>query len=230
MTRILHIETATDICSVALAEDGICKSKKYAKEQRSHAEVITVLIQETLDELNLQTNALDAIAVSSGPGSYTGLRVGVSTAKGLCFGLGIPLIAIDTLEILAQAELCSDPKVTIVPMIDARRMEVYTAAYSNTGNPHFKNDCFIIDELSMHQLFDKFENIVFCGNGAWKVEAFVRPSDKIITSDLHAEWMCPLSLPIYSNSDFVDLAYFEPNYLKTPNITQSKKKKLLAKS
>ncbi|MFC6876354.1 tRNA (adenosine(37)-N6)-threonylcarbamoyltransferase complex dimerization subunit type 1 TsaB [Flavobacterium myungsuense] len=222
MTYILNIETATKNCSVAISKDGktiLCK--EMAEEGYSHAEKLHVFINEILSEIEISCKDLSAVAVSQGPGSYTGLRIGVSAAKGLCFALDIPLIAIDTLEVLA-----SQIKVTngiIIPMIDARRMEVYSAIFDSKLNKIREVRAEIIEEDS----FSTFDlPIYFVGDCASKCktvltkENFIFLEDKIYPS---AKEMCALSYEKFRNNDTVDVAYFEPYYLKDFVGTFSKK-------
>lgn len=213
MSFILNIETATKNCSVALSKQGkTIACKEIAEQNFSHAEKLHVFIEELLAENQLQFSHLSAIAVSQGPGSYTGLRIGVSTAKGLCYALNIPLIAIDTLQLLAK-QLYIDSGI-IVPMIDARRMEVFTAFYDKNHNQIRNTQAEIIDEASYREISEKIHLI---GDGTEKFknilinDKFVFHSDIIFPS---ATQMSLLSYSKYNNSDFVDVAYFEPYYLK----------------
>src|ERR1700761_7507521 len=148
---ILQIETATTVCSVALAKDGVVLAYRQIDERNIHAEIITIFINELIAEAGIQYKSIDAIAVSSGPGSYTGLRIGISTAKGLCYALDKPLIAVETLAAMAdgiRAEENSYQQTLLCPMIDARRMEVYTAVFDAAGNIIKPTAAEIIDENS----------------------------------------------------------------------------------
>lgn len=213
MAYILNIETATKNCSVSIAKDGetlICK--EIAEQGYSHAEKLHVFISEILKEAQLDFSDLTAIAVSQGPGSYTGLRIGVSAAKGLCYALNIPLIAIDTMEILASAILIENG--VVIPMIDARRMEVYSAIFSSDTSKIRETKAEIITEESFSEIKG---TIHFVGDGPLKCQEILS-SDKFI---YHPEIIFPsakqmsvLSFEKYKKNDTVDVAYFEPFYLK----------------
>lgn len=213
MPIILNIETATKNCSVALAKDGktiVCK--ELATENFSHAEKLHVFIEQILVESNVQFSELNAIAVSQGPGSYTGLRIGVSSAKGFSYALNIPLIAVDTLQLLAK-QITIDRGI-ILPMIDARRMEVFSAMYDSNYNQIRATQAEIIDESSFQEIS---ETIHLVGDGIGKFtntltdEKFVFHNEVVYPS---ANEMSALSFERFQNSDFVDVAYFEPFYLK----------------
>lgn len=220
MALILNIESATQVCSVALSDKDSLLHVEQAEEDRSHSEVLTTLIDKAMKASHKQMNQLDAVAISSGPGSYTGLRVGLSTAKGICFALGIPLIDIDTLAILALPH--KNKEAYIAPMIDARRMEVYTCLFDAAGNKLNKTHPFIIDDISVANRIENPTKTIYCGNGAHKMENFLGESDIIYNDDLNAKHMIELSYLSFSEGSFVDLAYFEPFYLKSPNITKPK--------
>lgn len=213
MSYILNIETATKNCSVALAKDGktiVCK--ELATENFSHAEKLHVFIEQILVESNVQFSELNAIAVSQGPGSYTGLRIGASSAKGFSYALNIPLIAVDTLQLLAKQ--INIDKGIILPMIDARRMEVFSAMYDSNYNQIRATQAEIIDESSYQEIS---ETIHLVGDGIGKFtntltdEKFVFHNEVVYPS---ANEMSALSFEKFQNSDFVDVAYFEPFYLK----------------
>ncbi len=213
MSLILNIETATKNCSVALSKDGkTIACKEIAEQNFSHAEKLHVFIADLLAENQLNFSNLSAIAVSQGPGSYTGLRIGVSSAKGLCYALDIPMIAIDTLQLLAL-QIQIDEGV-IIPMIDARRMEVFTAFYDKNYNQIRNTQAEIIDEKSYQEISDKIHLV---GDGTEKFnnilidDKFVFHSNIIFPS---ATQMSLLSFDKFKNRDFVDVAYFEPFYLK----------------
>jgi tRNA threonylcarbamoyladenosine biosynthesis protein TsaB len=217
---ILQIETATTVCSVALAGDGEVIAFKQIDERNIHAEVITVFIDELVNNAGVTYNDIDAVAVSCGPGSYTGLRIGVSTAKGLCFALDKPLIAIETLGAMADGVMIQAENLgadtLLCPMIDARRMEVYTAIFDMEGKKIKLTTAEIIDENSFSDLLQNHK-ILFFGDGAEKCKA-------VLGNNANAEF-----LPGFSNSarhmtrrtaekfrlkEFEDVAYFEPYYLK----------------
>ena len=212
MGLILNIETATKNCSVCIAKDGATMAiREYAGEGYAHAEKLHVFIEEVLKEAGKAYNDIDAVAVSMGPGSYTGLRIGVSAAKGLCYALGVPLIAIDTLELLAYKITIENG--VIIPMIDARRMEVYTAIFDAAHKKIRETEAEIITDTS----FADIDGIIhLLGDGAAKCKE-VLPAGKFVYHDAlypSAAQMSALSFEKYKRSDTVDVAYFEPFYLK----------------
>ena len=222
MTYILNIETATKNCSVAIAKDGITLlCKEMAEEGYSHAEKLHVFIEQVLNELQLTFKDLSAVAVSQGPGSYTGLRIGVSAAKGLCFALNIPLIAIDTLETLAmQAKVVEG---FIVPMIDARRMEVYSAVFDSNLKKirEVRAEILTLDSFS-----ETNDNLYFVGDCATKSKTVLNQPNHIYLDSIvcpSAKEMSVLSYDKFQKEDTVDVAYFEPYYLKDFVGTVSKK-------
>ncbi len=222
MNYILNIETATKNCSVSIAKDGktiVCN--EIAEEGYSHAERLHVFIEKSLKEANISFTELSAVAVSQGPGSYTGLRIGVSAAKGLCYALGIPLIAVDTLKVLAaQATVVSG---LVVPMIDARRMEVYSAIFASNLEHKRATQAEIISEDSF---LDFQENLYFVGDCADKCKGVLNKNNFIFLEDIKypsANEMSLLSYEKFKISDTVDVAYFEPYYLKDFMITSAKK-------
>ncbi len=222
LAYILNIETATKNCSVALAKDGvviICK--EIAEEGFSHAEKLHLFIEDCIKEADVTLQDLSAVAVSQGPGSYTGLRIGVSAAKGLCFALSIPLIAIDTLQSLASQAHVADG--VIIPMIDARRMEVYSAVFSAEGERLREVQAEIITEDSFS---DYEEKVYFVGDCAEKCSTLLTNSNFVFLVEFKypsANEMAQLSFEKYKKNDTVDVAYFEPYYLKDFMITTSKK-------
>jgi tRNA threonylcarbamoyladenosine biosynthesis protein TsaB len=213
MSIILNIETATKNCSVALAKEGkIIACKEIAEKNFSHAEKLHVFIEELLTENQLQFSDLSAIAVSQGPGSYTGLRIGVSSAKGFCYALNIPMIAIDTLQLIAKQIQIEDG--IIIPMIDARRMEVFTAFYDKNHQQIRNTQAEIIDETSYQEIS---ETIHLVGDGTEKFKNTLTDNKFIFHSDVvfpSAKQMTQLSFDKFIKNDFVDVAYFEPYYLK----------------
>ena len=222
MEYILNIETATKNCSVSLANGGktiLCK--EIAEEGYSHAERLHVFIEEIIKEAGISLNDLSAVAVSQGPGSYTGLRIGVSAAKGLCFALGIPLIAVDTLQVLALQVKVTDG--LIIPMIDARRMEVYSAIFT----PNFENKRAVQAEIITENSFEDLqETLYFVGDCAEKCKAVLTKENYIFLEQIKypsAKEMSFLSFEKYKKNDTVDVAYFEPYYLKDFMMTVSKK-------
>jgi tRNA threonylcarbamoyladenosine biosynthesis protein TsaB len=213
MTYILNIETSTKNCSVALAKDGeavVCK--EIAEMGYSHAEKLHVFIEEILSEANLQFSDLNAIAVSQGPGSYTGLRIGVSAAKGLCYALDIPLIAVDTLEVLASQ--ISIEEGMIIPMIDARRMEVYSAIFDKNYQKIRDTKAEILTEES----FSDFNQMIyFVGDSSQKAKAILQKENFIFEENViypSANQMIKKSYTLFTKNHFEDVAYFEPFYLK----------------
>lgn len=222
MTYILNIETATRNCSVALSQNGktiVCK--EIAELGYSHAEKLHVFIEEILKESNISFKDLSAIAVSQGPGSYTGLRIGVSAAKGLCYSLNIPLIAIDTLETLAKKLKIENG--FIIPMLDARRMECYTAIFDSTHQKVREIKAEIIDENSFQ---DIQETIHFIGDGASKCKLVLTKDNFVFHDEIEfpsANEMSEIAFEKHQKSDTVDVAYFEPFYLKDFMMTTSSK-------
>ena len=244
MERIILIETSTALCSAALAEDGVITSYRESSAPKAHASLTAVFIQEMLSERNLSLSDCDAVCVSMGPGSYTGLRVGVSTAKGLCFGSGKPLLAVGTLNTLvAQAtdvilsehdvisgepsvipsEVEGSPYRFIIPMIDARRMEVYTAVFEN-GRQITETAPAIIDENSFSEYLEQGP-CLFIGDGAGKCADVIKhPNASFCQCFPKASAMMEPAIAAYRSGDFKDVAYFEPFYLKEFVATVSKKK------
>ena len=228
MERIILIETSTALCSTALAENGTIVSYKESSAPKAHASLTAVFIQEMLAERGLTIADCDAVCVSMGPGSYTGLRVGVSTAKGLCFGSGKPMLAVGTLDTLAaQASDVVSSNVPeykyIIPMVDARRMEVYTAVFEN-GRQITETAPAIIDETSFAEYLEQ-GSCLFIGDGAGKC------ADVIKHTNAHfcqcwpkASSMLSPAMQAYKEKRFEDVAYFEPFYLKEFVATVSKKK------
>jgi len=224
MALILNIETSTEVCSVTLAEDGKLLFKKESLEGLNHSKILTVFIEDLFKENNIQPKMIDAVAVSKGPGSYTGLRIGVSVAKGLCYGLNIPLISVNSLEILGifaakntdKYQLTNDGKpVLFCPMIDARRMEVYTALYNINGEEIRPVSAEIIDEHFLSDLFESHK-ILFFGNGAEKCKTLIKNANALFVGPMatSAEYMQVISEEKFSKKQFEDVAYFEPFYLK----------------
>jgi len=222
LNYILNIETATKNCSVSLAKEGktiLCK--EIAEEGYSHAERLHVFIEDLVQEAGIHFKHIQAIAVSQGPGSYTGLRIGVSTAKGLCYALNVPLIAVDTLQVLASQVQVEDG--LIIPMIDARRMEVYSAIFDVKFEKIRETQAEVITENSFETIS---ETVYFVGDCADKCKSVITKSNFIFLEEIKypsATAMSILSFSKFQNKDFEDLAYFEPYYLKDFMITPSKK-------
>ncbi|MEG1026742.1 MAG: tRNA (adenosine(37)-N6)-threonylcarbamoyltransferase complex dimerization subunit type 1 TsaB [Flavobacterium sp.] len=221
MIYILNIETATKNCSVSLSKNGQTVAiKEVSEEQFSHAEKLHLFIKEVLASEKISLENLNAVAVSKGPGSYTGLRIGVSAAKGLCYALNIPLIAVDTLAILA--ERISVDSGIIVPMIDARRMEVFTQKYSKDYSPLSLAEALIVDETAFA---DTTENIHLIGDGALKCKTVLTDDKFIFYDDViypSANEISRISYKKYIENTFEDVAYFEPYYLKDFMLTTKK--------
>ena len=214
MAIILSIETATTNCSVSLSKDGETFAlKEDYNEGYSHAERLHVFIEEILDENNIKKTDIDAIAVSKGPGSYTGLRIGVSAAKGLCYALNLPLISVSTLESLAHQVAISDG--FIVSMLDARRMEVYAQVFDSNHQSVRKIEAEILSETSYENFLQK-EPVHFIGNGVEKTKTLISSDKaKFIEGRLpSANEMGALAYNKYKIGDIEDVAYFEPYYLK----------------
>lgn len=218
MPCILHIETATNVCSVAISNNQELLFYKVETEGPSHASLLGVFVEQGMKELRSRNMTLDAVAVSCGPGSYTGLRIGVSEAKGLCYGLNIPLIAIETLELLTFPLVKShaeSSKLLFCPMIDARRMEVYTTLYDESLNKLQDTTAEIINEDSFKELLAT-NRIVFFGNGASKCKEVITSKNASFLDNIYpnAKDMVWLAEQAYQNRNFVDVAYYEPFYLK----------------
>jgi len=245
---LLLIETSTEVCSVALCKGVNIISYRVVNEPKSHARIIAVMVEEVLNDGGFTISNCDAVVVSEGPGSYTGLRVGVSLAKGLCYGASKPLIAVSSLELLAQLAIHTlavdntdklhtalSPGTIIVPMIDARRMEVYTAKFDYLCNPVSNTEAVILDENSFSEELSK-GTVIFVGVGAEKFQNIISlPNDtpnhnndtvnltkdtvnltnaKFIKISADARGMVIPALKKYNSGEFVDVAYFEPFYLK----------------
>lgn len=221
MSKILCFDTATDICTVSLFEDQECISYRDSGEERSHAVQLAVFIEEVLAESNHKVSDLDAIAVSMGPGSYTGLRIGVSTAKGLCYGANVPLIAISTLQSMCYGisdEFKAENSLEefyFCPMLDARRMEVYTALYNPDYSEYRGIKAEIIDDDSFLDVLEE-KKIVFFGNGAEKTKQHIQHANAIFLSKSNytSRNMFDIANKKLVTNQFENVAYFEPFYLK----------------
>ncbi len=219
--NLLCIESSYHICSVSISANGNIFSSESVAVQ-NHAESLMALIQDCLNQANVTLEELNAVAISSGPGSYTGLRIGTSTAKGICFALDIPLIAIDTLYSLAYAASCVEDlsDCFIWPMIDARRMEVYHCVFDSSLNAVTEVTNGIINDSGFVPQLIK-SNTVICGDGADKASSIL--GLRKINVVQHAKYLCKAAEQKYSNLDFEDLEKFEPFYLKFANITSANK-------
>lgn len=221
MSLILHIETATKQCSVSLGKNGqLIACKELAEEGFNHAEKLHVFIEELIAETGNKIKDLKAVSVSKGPGSYTGLRIGVSTAKGLCYSLGIPLISVNTLEILARKIQIEDG--IIIPMIDARRMEVFTAHFDNEYNLIKETYALVLNEESFNDVEGK---VYFVGDGALKAKELYTKDRFVFNDEVvypSSRQMIDKSYQKFLNNEFEDVAYFEPFYLKEFMLTTKK--------
>ena len=214
MAYILNIETSTTNCSVSISKNGLLIGLKEDNSlQFSHAERLHVYIDELLKKANVSKTQIAAVGISKGPGSYTGLRIGVSAAKGLCYALKIPLISIPTLKALAHQVM--NPEGSIVAMLDARRLEVYSAIYDASYNEIRHTEAEVITHDSYKDLLD-LSPVYFIGNGVEKTAQLIAHSNAIFIEDKlpSAKQMCALSYTKFKNNDFEDVAYFEPYYLK----------------
>jgi tRNA threonylcarbamoyladenosine biosynthesis protein TsaB len=235
LSIILHIETATPSCSVAISEHDQLLSVRETHTDRSHAEQLTVFIEELFKETRLNAKKLDGIAISKGPGSYTGLRIGVSAAKGLAYGSGIPMIAINTLEIMASGFLMDYPSdlkgsfkpFFICPLIDARRMEVYSAVFGPNLKQHEETRAEIIHPKSFESYLERGSVYIF-GTGADKCKEVIKHKNAIFIEEFKnsARHMVIPAWKLYEKQTFVDVAYFEPHYLKDFVATTPKNKVL----
>ncbi len=214
---LLHIETATDICSVALTLGTEVLSVKENADGNSHSKNLLPFIDSVLKETKFVQQDLQGVAVSIGPGSYTGLRIGVSTAKGIAYSSGIPVITVGTLESIANGarQVCKSPDFDIVPMIDARRMEVFAAHYNANLEMLENVAAVIVDENAYADLLQE-KQVVFCGNGMPKCREMLskHPNATFADFTLSAQYMLPTALKKWEKKDFADTAYFEPFYLK----------------
>lgn len=228
MSRIILIETSTSLCSTALAENGKVVCERLSDEPRAHASKTALFVSEMLSEKGLKVSDCDAVAVSKGPGSYTGLRVGVSTAKGLCFGAGIPMISVGTLDTLVwqalDGNMLPEGCRYIIPMIDARRMEVYTGIFTPDGKQVSPTVAQIIDGNSFKDQLAEGP-VLFIGDGADKCkDTLTSPNARFIQCCPKAASMMHPALDALEAKQFEDVAYFEPFYLKEFITTVSKKK------
>ncbi len=219
MSCILHIETSTNICSVALSQDGACLFEKEDRRGLQHATVLAPFVEEAVSFADSHAIPLDAVAVSQGPGSYTGLRIGVSAAKGVCYGRGLKLVAVPTLKLLATPVLLYrddlPDEALLCPMIDARRMEVYAAVYDRALREVRPTAAVVVDEASFSELLDA-RPVCFFGNGAEKCRAVLTHPNAHFIDGIYpaARNMLPLAERALALGQTEDVAYFEPYYLK----------------
>ena len=219
MSCILHIETSTNVCSVAVSEDGKVIFDKADRTGNNHAEVLGSIVDEAMSFADSHAIPLDAVAVSGGPGSYTGLRIGVSIAKGVCYGLDIPLLSVPTLELMCVPVLLHhddmEENAILCPMIDARRMEVYSALYDRALKPVRGIQSDVVDGDTYRQWLEE-RPVFFFGNGAAKcIETIGHPNAHLIEGiEPLAKWMMPLAEKKMLNGIYEDVAYYVPFYLK----------------
>jgi tRNA threonylcarbamoyladenosine biosynthesis protein TsaB len=211
---LLHIETSTKNCSVAISRNSeiLCLCEEY-DDNYGHSEKLHQFVNWALEGAEISLKDLDGVCVSKGPGSYTGLRIGVSAAKGFCYGLNLPLISLNSLEILAQSQI-NQGYDWIIPMIDARRMEVYTAVFDGSGNQISEIEAKILDETSFQDDADK--KIVFVGDGVEKSKSVLNLPNATFIENIHpsGKFMVSLAEKKFEQKEFEDVAYFEPFYLK----------------
>ena len=228
MAVILNIETSTDVCSVALTSEGQVLDHRENYEGQTHATLLSQYVKEMLDYARSREMKIDAIAVSIGPGSYTGLRIGLSEAKGLAFGLNVPLIGVNTLQLLTVTTMFNhfidDDNLLYVPMIDARRMEVYTAAYAPSLEAVLEPQAMILDEQSFGHLLDKGYTLVLMGNGSDKARQVLTRDGVRFVEGIKpvAVDMLALAEKAYREQAFIDVAYSTPLYLKEFQATKPK--------
>jgi tRNA threonylcarbamoyladenosine biosynthesis protein TsaB len=218
MSLVLNIETATRHCSVGIARDGNIIAARESDEKNIHARSVTVFTEEVCREADIEMREIDAVAVSKGPGSYTGLRIGVSAAKGFCYALGIKLISVPTLQSMALKVSLDQSHVSddlFCPMIDARRMEVYTALFDRNNKVIKDTEALIVDDTSFQAELKK-ARIFYFGDGASKCREILDPKGMIFLEGIYPDVysMAKIAQFKYDASEFEDLAYFEPFYLK----------------
>lgn len=228
-TVILNIESSTTMCSLAIGVDGLSQATRSINEGYSHAEKLAVFVDEVLNEAEVTPNQLDAIAISQGPGSYTGLRIGVSLAKGLAYSINRPLLSVPTLQIMClhpmvKKQMNHYKDLLLCPMLDARRMEVYTAIYDVGLKALMDVQPMILDEKSFSDQLAA-DGVLFFGSGAPKFKAIVENDSAYFVDDVwpQASEMAMLSQMKFDDKSFEDVAYFEPFYLKEFQATTPKK-------
>lgn len=224
MSFLLHLETSTEVCAVAVSEGNRLLCECVSDQPNAHTSSLTLLIQACLDKAGLKLSQMAAVSLASGPGSYTSLRAGASTAKGICFALQLPMVAVPSLRSLmagaAADEYAEDA--LYLAMIDARRMDVYCAGYHANGDEVLPLHFATIDEAFFQNLKLNYSNIILCGNGAPKCQPFLT-NEKTVATIAKAAYLVEPAWEAFSQGKFVDIAYFEPNYFKEPNITTPKK-------
>lgn len=231
---LLNIETSTTVCSASITVDGVVQTLRIDHTSNSHARLLPVFVQELLEELRNRNQKLDAVALSQGPGSYTGLRIGSATAKGLCYGFGIPLVPVDTLLVIARMAVLQNPglphNALLCPMIDARRMEVYNAFYTTDLQPVTDATATVVTADTFSDLLAE-RPVVFCGNGADKCKAVLTSPNALFVDNIYpsAAYMGQLAESLYQQGktlQFTDVAYYNPFYLKEFQATVSRNKVL----
>lgn len=225
--KILSIETASNVCSVAIHQDGVLLGNSELDIENAHSAMLLRLIDGLLQHLGLRPDQLQAVAVSAGPGSYTGLRIGVSTAKGICFAQDIPLIGVDTLEAVAYSvREFTEPQSYIIPMMDARRNEVYTAITGGDGSVVKSSHPLVVETNPFLDLLES-NKVYFVGDGVGKLKTVLsHPNGIFLEGSNSAVGVGELAYRKYLDKKFEDLAYFEPNYLKEFRVIASKKNPL----
>jgi len=226
MPLILNIESSTEICSICISKDSEVLASIDLTEKYKHSEMMTVLIDQCVKQVNITLQNIDAVAIGSGPGSYTSLRVGASVAKGICYALDKPLLSVNTLQALAYGgiqQFGAEKIKWVRPAIDARRMEIYTQLFDNKSQPHSEAEAVVVDEKSFDENF-KNGVTLFCGNGAEKLKDILQNTNsRFLSMGCSAKYMAPLSHDLLVAKKFENIANYEPFYLKSPNITISNK-------
>ncbi len=223
MHNLLSLETATAVCSVAIQRNDGQIFEQNINDGNRHSKIITLLIRDLLTEAGLSMSDLDAVAVSKGPGSYTGLRVGYSAAKAICFAMDIPLLCIDSLEALAYAN--KKKGYAVAPMIDARRMEVYYSLWNDKHEQLRETNALVVDEHSFDDLLESGAKLILCGDGAQKIFDIMESTQFLLGTPISlAKYLLPIAQEAYLKEQFADVAYAVPFYFKSPLITKSKKK------
>ncbi|MCH5234339.1 MAG: tRNA (adenosine(37)-N6)-threonylcarbamoyltransferase complex dimerization subunit type 1 TsaB [Muribaculaceae bacterium] len=229
MPNILNIDTSSSICSVALAKEGEVVLGYESSKKMDHSTSLAPFVEKCLDFLRDRNESLDAVSVTSGPGSYTGLRIGMSLAKGIAFGLEIPLITLSSLEVMAVRAIFTYPGFSgeeiVIPMIDARRMEVYTGVFDSSLNLLEPEKALILDENSFKK-FKNFDKIIFIGDGIEKFKDIYQNKNAIWLGDgmPHAKYMVAISEKYFRENKFSDVAYSVPSYLKEYQATTPKQR------
>lgn len=229
MVKILCVETGTSVCSVAIGDENGILGVRELSDPKAHSTMLPRLINDVLTNAGLTPSQISAVAVSKGPGSYTGLRIGVSMAKGICYTSGIPLIGVCSLQAMAVGLPLSQPNLPadaiLCPMIDARRMEVYSALYNPQGEPVSDVRAVVVEENTFAEFLQN-QKIIFFGNGSTKCKDVIKSKNAIFIDGFEpsARFMLPIALNAYKNEEFENTAYFEPFYLKDFVATTPKNK------